>query len=166
MIRNTAVVIALAAGLIGMTGCTTDTTPAAPTASAPAVTQATQSEEAATDPNAIPEPVIANPVTIIKKIDGITLDNPDATVGEWDFDGNKYVSGNYMNNAGGLGTEVTVWTFDPSWPLPEALPLPDDTTDIITGEGFAVVVSGATMYDTKVDVQELAEKLDGEVMEK
>ena len=42
--------------------------------------------------------------------------------------------------------------------------MPDDTTDVITGEGFAVVVSGATMYDTKIDVQALAEKLGGTLM--
>lgn len=161
--KKTITVIALAASLIGMTGCTTDTTQAAPASPAPVVT--TQAETA-TDPNAIPEPVIANPVTIIKKIDGLTLDNPDAKVGEFDFDGNRYVSGSYMNNCNGecSGTSVTVWTFDPSWPLPEALPMPDDTTDIITGEGFAVVIGGATLYSTKIDVQAMAEKLGGTLM--
>lgn len=159
--RKTLIAIATVA-LAGTLGaCSTETSQPEPT-----VTETvTVTADPVVESDAYGEPVYdepGNPVDIAKQITGCRVD-PAASLGEYDVDGNRYVSCNFYNNGGGLGTEATVTTYPYDIDAEFLGSVPDDSTAFIYGDRFLVRIDGANAYDKAVHVKTIAEQVGGTV---
>lgn len=123
-------------------------------------------EAAATAPET-PEVVeMANPVEILRKVDGCELP-AGSEVGETDINGNRYASCDFMDNSGTAGTSVTARTYPGNardFATLDQLQ-GDDSTKVILGEDFTVTVTGDfATYSAEVDPEDIADQVGGQFL--